>query len=59
MRDVVAATLQTYREMLEGTGDLYTKRDAFQAFWSLVSEAHPVEGCRLGAKVRWPECLVM
>lgn len=58
LQDIVAATRQTYREMLEGTAALYQKRAAFMDFWVLVREAHPVQGCRLGAQVRAPRAPV-
>lgn len=48
-RDMAAATLQTFDEMVETDGALAQQREAFLAFWSLAAAAHPVPACRAGA----------
>ena len=48
-RDMAAATLQTFHEMVETDGKLASQREAFLAFWTLASGTHPVPACRAGA----------
>eukprot|EP00892_Ulva_mutabilis_P006182 jgi/Ulvmu1/3936/UM018_0159.1 len=62
LRDIIAATVQTYREMCEADSDLWRQRDSFLSFWSLVRAAHPAQQCRWGAaglvrklKAWWPQ----
>jgi thiol oxidase len=61
-RDIVAATVQTYREIMSADGDLERQRSSFVSFWSLVRDAHPAQECRVGASrlldslpIWWPE----